>query len=60
MPDQPFRAALRAALRAGNGALCDQLIRLRHKAGIGEDIILRVFDAIAWMRQGQRRQTSAS
>ncbi|MFF4213688.1 DUF6308 family protein [Streptomyces sp. NPDC001796] len=49
-----------AALRAGNGALCDQLIRLRHKAGIGEDIVLRVFDAIAWTHQAQRRQTSAS
>ncbi|MEU8518891.1 DUF6308 family protein [Streptomyces sp. NPDC048577] len=31
------------------------MVRLRDKAGIGEDIgVLRVFDVIAWMRQGRR------
>ncbi|OIJ67828.1 DUF6308 family protein [Streptomyces mangrovisoli] len=57
--DHSFWAALAAALRADNGALRDQLIRLRQKAGIGEDIgILRVFDVIAWMHQGQLDQAS--
>ncbi|MGW0771715.1 DUF6308 family protein [Streptomyces sp. NPDC002676] len=59
--DHTFWAALAAGLRADNGALCDQLIRLRQKAGIGEDIgILRVFDVIAWMHQGQRHQASTN
>ncbi|MEV6056972.1 DUF6308 family protein [Streptomyces sp. NPDC052107] len=54
-------AALAVALRAGNGALFDQLVRLRQKAGAGEDIgILRVFDVIAWTHQGQRGQASMS
>ncbi|MEU6572592.1 DUF6308 family protein [Streptomyces sp. NPDC046805] len=59
--DHSFWAALTAALRSDNGALRDQLVRLRHKAGIGEDIsILRVFDVIAWMHQGPRGQEPTS
>ncbi|MER5526425.1 DUF6308 family protein [Streptomyces sp. NPDC002677] len=59
--DHSFWAALAPALRTDNGALCDQLARLRHKAGIGDDIgILRVFDVIAWMHQGPRGQDSTS
>ncbi|MGW5463740.1 DUF6308 family protein [Streptomyces sp. NPDC003996] len=51
--DDSFWAALAAALRANGGAFPDQLVRLRDKAGIGEDIgILRVCDVIAWMYQG--------
>ncbi|WP_030348556.1 DUF6308 family protein [Streptomyces sp. NRRL S-1022] len=51
--DHSFWAALAAALRADGGALHDRLLRLRDKAGIGEDIgVLRVFDVIAWMHQG--------
>ncbi|MFC9640011.1 DUF6308 family protein [Streptomyces mirabilis] len=53
--DHSFWAALAAALRADNGALHDQLVRLRDKAAIGEDIgVLRVFDVIAWMHQGRQ------
>ncbi|MEU3297677.1 DUF6308 family protein [Streptomyces longwoodensis] len=53
--DHSFWAALAAALRADNGAFHDQLVCLRGKAGIGEDIgVLRVFDVIAWMHQGRR------
>ncbi|MET9878893.1 DUF6308 family protein [Actinacidiphila glaucinigra] len=52
--DDSFWAALAAALRANGGAFRDQLVRLRDKAGIGEDIgILRVCDVIAWMYQGE-------
>ncbi|MFE8014060.1 DUF6308 family protein [Streptomyces antibioticus] len=51
--DHSFWSDLAAALRADGGALCDQLVRLRDKVGIGEDIgVLRVFDVIAWMAQG--------
>ncbi|MEU6243892.1 DUF6308 family protein [Streptomyces sp. NPDC047024] len=51
--DHSFWAALAAALRADDGAFYDRLVRLRQKAGIGEDIsVLRVFDVIAWMHQG--------
>ena len=51
--DDSFWAALAAALRANGGAFRDQLVHLRDKAGIGEDIsILRVCDVIAWMYQG--------
>ncbi|MET8453145.1 DUF6308 family protein, partial [Streptomyces sp. NPDC005209] len=53
--DHSFWAALAAALRADNGALHNQLVRLRDKAAIGEDIgVLRVFDVIAWMYQGRQ------
>ncbi|MFF0290980.1 DUF6308 family protein [Streptomyces sp. NPDC005262] len=53
--DHSFWAALAAALRADNGALHNQLVRLRDKAAIGEDIgLLRVFDVIAWMYQGRQ------
>lgn len=53
--DHSFWAALSAALRADDGAFRDQLIQVRGKAGIGEDIgVLRVFDVIAWMFQGRR------
>lgn len=53
--DHSFWAALAAALRADNGAFYDQLVCLRGKAGIGEDIgVLRVFDVIAWMHQARR------
>ncbi|MGV9249391.1 DUF6308 family protein [Streptomyces sp. NPDC003710] len=59
--DHSFWAALAAALRTDNGALCERLVRLRHKARIGEDIgILRVFDVIAWRHQRQRGQASTS
>ncbi|MEU2436243.1 DUF6308 family protein [Streptomyces rubradiris] len=59
--DHSFWAALAAALRADNGAFCDQLARLRDKAGIGEDIgVLRVFDVIAWMHQGRQGQVPTS
>ncbi|MEU3862539.1 DUF6308 family protein [Streptomyces sp. NPDC028722] len=57
--DDCFWAALAAALRANGGAFRDQLVRLRDKAGIGEDIgILRVCDVIAWMCQGEQDQQS--
>ncbi|WGD39821.1 DUF6308 family protein [Streptomyces cathayae] len=59
--DHSFWAALAAALRADNGAFHDQLVRLRGKAGVGEDIgVLRVFDVIAWMYQGQQGQVATS
>jgi hypothetical protein len=59
--DHSFWAALAAALRADNGAFHDQLVCLRDKAGIGEDIgILRVFDVIAWMHQGRQGQVATS
>ncbi|MFI6899119.1 DUF6308 family protein [Streptomyces sp. NPDC050256] len=46
---------------ADNGALRDQLVRIRDKAGIGEDIgALRVFDVIAWMHQGRQGQVATS
>ena len=52
--DHSFRGALTAALRADNGALRDQLVRLRGKAVIGQDVgILRMFD-IAWIHQGRQ------
>ncbi|WP_306191303.1 DUF6308 family protein [Streptomyces sp. MK5] len=52
--DHSFWAGLAVALRADGGAFRDQLIHLRSKAGIGEDIgILRVFDVIAWMQGGE-------
>ncbi|MCX4740724.1 DUF6308 family protein [Streptomyces antibioticus] len=51
--DHSFWRDLATALRADDGALHAQLVRLRDKAGIGEDIgVLRVFDVIAWMAQG--------
>ncbi|MFI7363363.1 DUF6308 family protein [Streptomyces sp. NPDC050149] len=50
-----------AAPAADNGALRDQLVRIRDKAGIGEDIgALRVFDVIAWMHQGRQGQVATS
>ncbi|MGW4194602.1 DUF6308 family protein [Streptomyces sp. NPDC005004] len=53
--DHTFWAALATALRADNGAFYDRLVHLRQKAGIGEDIgVLRVFDVIAWMHQGEQ------
>jgi hypothetical protein len=59
--DHSFWAALAVALRAGNGTFYDQLVRLRHKAGIGEDIgVLRVFDVIAWMHHGGQSQAAAT
>ncbi|MFG2260262.1 DUF6308 family protein [Streptomyces mirabilis] len=59
--DHSFWAALSAALRVDNGAFHDQLIHLRGKAGIGEDIgVLRVFDVIAWMLQGRQAQVATS
>ncbi|MEU1321120.1 DUF6308 family protein [Streptomyces tibetensis] len=59
--DHSFWAALSAALRVNNGALHDQLIHLRGKAGIGEDIgVLRVFDVIAWMLEGRQGQVATS
>jgi hypothetical protein len=52
--DHTFWASLAGALRADGGALRQQLVLLRAKAGIGEDIgILRVLDVIAWMHQGE-------
>lgn len=57
--DHSFWAALAAALRADDGAFRERLIRLRDEAGIGEDIgVLRVFDVIAWMHQGERERMS--
>lgn len=59
--DHSFWAALAVALRVDNGAFHEQLVRLRDKAGIGEDIgVLRVFDVIAWMYQGQQTQAAMS
>ncbi|WP_030809367.1 DUF6308 family protein [Streptomyces sp. NRRL F-2799] len=53
--DHTFWAALAAALRTDSGAFYDRLIHLRQKAGIGDDIsVLRVFDVIAWMHQGNQ------
>ncbi|MEV6655019.1 DUF6308 family protein [Streptomyces sp. NPDC051219] len=54
--DNTFWAALRQALQADEMALYRQLLRLREKAGIGDDIAaLRVFDVIAWMHEGERQ-----
>lgn len=59
--DHSFWAALAAALRADNGAFRDQLVCLRGKASIGEDIgVLRVFDVIASMHQGRQDQVATS
>ncbi len=60
--DHSFWADLAAALRADNGALRKQLVRLRGEAGIGDDIgVLRVFGVIAWMHQsGEGQQPSGS
>lgn len=59
--DHYFWTALAAALRADDGALRNQLVSLRDKAGIGEDIgVLRVFDVIAWMQQGRQGQAATS
>lgn len=59
--DHSFWAALSAALRVDNGAFRDQLIHLRGKAGIGEDIgDLRVFGVIAWMLEGGQGQVATS
>ncbi|MER6357156.1 DUF6308 family protein [Streptomyces sp. NPDC001634] len=59
--DHSFWAALAAALRADNGTFYDQLVSLRDKAGIGEDIgVLRVFDVIAWMHQGRQSQAAST
>ncbi|MEU6809774.1 DUF6308 family protein [Streptomyces sp. NPDC046831] len=58
--DHSFWAALALALRADGGAFRDQLLHLRSKAGIGEDIgVLRVLDVIAWMKGGQAPSPSA-
>ncbi|MFI6349174.1 DUF6308 family protein [Streptomyces sp. NPDC050560] len=58
--DHSYWAALAAALRADNGALRDQLVRLRDRSGIGDDIgVLRVFDVIAWMYQGRPDQATS-
>ena len=44
-----FWASLNGALRADDRALQKQLIALREKSGIGQDISpLRVFDVVAW------------
>ncbi|WKE68501.1 DUF6308 family protein [Streptomyces sp. WP-1] len=59
--DHSFWAALASALRADDHAFRDRLIRLRDRAGIGEDIgVLRVFDVIAWMYQGAQDEAAAS
>nr|WP_244176921.1 DUF6308 family protein [Streptomyces albus] len=59
--DQFFWASLAAALRADNGTFHDQLVRLRHQAGLGEGIgVLRVCDVIAWMHQGRQSRTAAT
>ncbi|MFF8017050.1 DUF6308 family protein [Streptomyces sp. NPDC007929] len=59
--DHSFWAALAAALRAVNGAFRDQLVCLRGKASIGEDLgVVRVFDVIAWMHQGPQHQVATS
>ncbi|OIK01070.1 hypothetical protein BIV25_05910 [Streptomyces sp. MUSC 14] len=59
--DHSFWASLAAALRADNGTFFNQLVHLRRKAGIGEDIgVLRVFDVIAWMHQGRQSQAVAT
>jgi hypothetical protein len=59
--DHSFWASLAVTLRADNGTFYNQLVHLRRKAGIGEDIsVLRVFDVIAWMHQGKQSQAVAT
>lgn len=57
--DNTFWAALCQALQADEMALYRQLLRLREKSGIGDDIaVVRVFDVIAWMYEGERQSAA--
>lgn len=59
--DDSYWAALAAALRGNSGALHEQLLYLCSASGVGEDIsVLRVFDVIGWMHQGEQGQAATS